>query len=453
MIRQLHAQAPIPRRQGPIVEVDPKPGRLRKQLWLAVFLLGQVKQGNLESLAAWSDRITPLVSLDANDGLLLEVQGSLKLFGGFNPIKQLLTAELEARGMEFHLCAAPTALGALWLARQAGGDVLSFDHIAASLNPLPLAATRWPDPVLALLRDMGVRSIGDCLRLPRDGFARRVGRHYLEDLDSALGKRADPRAVFEVPRSLSRKIEFSALTEDLAVFAKAAEEMAEYMSVCLRGCQSQLQSLAIVFHHLNAPPTRDALHLVEPVHEKHRLLEPLLARLERIALPAPVIAIELQTDALVALQAETEQLFERGLGSVYDPGPQAELIERLRGRLGEGLVYGLELVAEHRPEFVWNKLTDRLLRDAPYTRPLSPWAHDRPLWLLSIPVPLPAGTARFRYQGPVRVQSEPERIESGWWDGQEVRRDYYAATTSQGERLWVYRDCLTNDWYLHGIFG
>lgn len=453
MNRQLHAQVPIARKPAPASGGNSEPSRSQTQLWIAVFFSAPLQQDELHSIAVWADRITPLVSLEAADSLLLEVQGSLKLFGGLGRIKQLLSAELQVRTFSFHLCVAPTVLGALWLARQAASDVLCVEPLAAKLGSLPVSATRWPEAVLVLLRDMGVSSIGDCLRLPRDGFARRVGRRYLWDLDSALGRRAAPRAGFEMPHRLTQKIEFAEQTDDLAVFAKAAEQMADSISVSLRSCQRQLQSYEVFFHHFNASATRHAVHLIEPVHEKHRLLAPLLARLERIALPAPVIAIEFQAHDLLALQIKTEQLFERGLGSVYDPGPQVELIERLRGRLGADLVYGLELVAEHRPELVWNKLTDGLLCAAGRAHPLSPWGRDRPLWLLSHPVPLPVGTERLRYQGPVQVQSEPERIESGWWDGQEMRRDYYAATTAQGERLWVYRDCLTSDWYLHGIFG
>ena len=46
-----------------------------------------------------------------------------------------------------------------------------------------------------------------------------------------------------------------------------------------------------------------------------------------------------------------------------------------------------------------------------------------------------------------------ERIESGWWDGRDVRRDYHIVVGADGEKLWFYRDCLTHEWYLHGIFG
>jgi len=47
----------------------------------------------------------------------------------------------------------------------------------------------------------------------------------------------------------------------------------------------------------------------------------------------------------------------------------------------------------------------------------------------------------------------PERIESGWWDGNDVGRDYFVAAGPGGERLWVFRDRADHRWYLHGRFG
>jgi hypothetical protein len=39
----------------------------------------------------------------------------------------------------------------------------------------------------------------------------------------------------------------------------------------------------------------------------------------------------------------------------------------------------------------------------------------------------------------------PERIESGWWDGTDVRGDYFVAENPLGETVWIYRD------YRYGI--
>lgn len=55
------------------------------------------------------------------------------------------------------------------------------------------------------------------------------------------------------------------------------------------------------------------------------------------------------------------------------------------------------------------------------------------------------------------LRDGPERIESGWWDGGDVRRDYYVAQTPGGGRAWIFRDHRrgTDDgeWWLHGWFA
>lgn len=42
-----------------------------------------------------------------------------------------------------------------------------------------------------------------------------------------------------------------------------------------------------------------------------------------------------------------------------------------------------------------------------------------------------------------------ERIESGWWDGQEIRRDY-TTLDIDGTRIWVFREIKTGNWFLQG---
>ena len=56
-------------------------------------------------------------------------------------------------------------------------------------------------------------------------------------------------------------------------------------------------------------------------------------------------------------------------------------------------------------------------------------------------------------QGPLTAESGPERIETGWWDGHDVQRDYYVARNPRGVRVWIFRDRHAGGWYLHGLFG
>ncbi|MGB6487096.1 MAG: hypothetical protein WBE91_09470, partial [Steroidobacteraceae bacterium] len=59
-----------------------------------------------------------------------------------------------------------------------------------------------------------------------------------------------------------------------------------------------------------------------------------------------------------------------------------------------------------------------------------------------------------RRRGALRLLGEAERIETGWWDGGEIARDYYTAVDIRGSRLWVFREREPpHRWFLHGVFG
>jgi protein ImuB len=110
------------------------------------------------------------------------------------------------------------------------------------------------------------------------------------------------------------------------------------------------------------------------------------------------------------------------------------------------------LCADHRPELAFGRLIEDLRCAAGGDESQTLLREcERPLWILQEPRRLSAATLRTLTRD--ELQARPERIESGWWDGADVRRDYYVVTTCTGGRWWVYRDCVTREWWLHGIFG
>ena len=72
----------------------------------------------------------------------------------------------------------------------------------------------------------------------------------------------------------------------------------------------------------------------------------------------------------------------------------------------------------------------------------------RPLWLFAEPRPLGAEPASSE----LKLLSGPERIEAGWWDGNEVGRDYFVGRDAQGAEVWLYRD-RGGQWFVQGVFA
>ncbi|MFZ0552067.1 MAG: hypothetical protein WAM21_14805, partial [Steroidobacteraceae bacterium] len=180
-------------------------------------------------------------------------------------------------------------------------------------------------------------------------------------------------------------------------------------------------------------------------------------RLTALVLPEPVRACELRSGALVSRVLASAGLWRGGEhgGSV---GPQGtDLIERLRVRLGVEAVYGLRVVDDHRAEAAW-KIREPVVTTMGIQSGLQVANRGsvdrRPLWLLSVPRLLGERAGLPRWRGALRLLGEAERIETGWWDGGEIARDYYTAVDIGGARLWVFRERESpHRWFLHGVFG
>jgi len=424
----------------------------------------------LEAVAAAAHEFTPRVSLEPPDGVLLEVRGSLRLFGGARRLRDQLRERLRSLGIDPGIALTPTPLASLWFARTGGEVALRRpDSLPARLAPLSLGCTRWPERVLQALATMGVRTVGECLRLPRDGFARRFDPQPLLELDRALGRAPDPRTAFVAARRFAARRDLEPELADHERLLLALEPLIGELCAFLQERAAGTAALEFRLLHREAPVTRLRLRFAEPVAALPRIAALLRERLARTALPAPVRAVRLRSGPLVDAPEAAQDLFalDRRRASAV---PQ--LVERLRARLGEDAVHGLCLVPEHRPEAAGDILPFSEKGDIlPFSRtsstprksvtkkgecppfPKKGECPQRPTWLLAEPRPL-EGSGPPCYEGPLEIEDGPERIESGWWDGRDVRRDYYVARNPAGLRLWIFRERRAEGgWFLHGVFG
>jgi protein ImuB len=420
----------------------------------------------LERLAAWSMRFSDQVSLELPRALVLEASRSLRLFGGAEALRRQVSEGITALGWRIRCVLAPTPSAALVLAAAgADGLVPDRDALRRALAELPVAALGFDRQALDDITRMGLRHVGDLLRLPRGGFAERFGIERLHQLECLLGERADPRRPFQPPARFSAELELPAEAPDAAALIFACRRLIEELGGFLLARQGGVQHLSWRLSHADRPPTRFRLGSARPERTPAHWLALLRERMERLRLPAPVRAVGLASEILRPLAATPAELFP---DSCIASAPDPALLDRLRARLGNDAVRGLALVLDHRPERAWRWLA---FEQGGARCPVKGKARqdsaaiggdcadaltesDRPLWLFSEPQPLPVHERRPWLDGPLDLGSGCERIETGWWDGFEVARDYYVATTETGERLWIYRDMHgSRDWYLHGIFG
>jgi protein ImuB len=344
----------------------------------------------------------------------------------------------------------------LWLAR-AGHDTTleSLDALPALASRLPLGCLEWPQAVTQTLVALGTRTIADLARLPRDGFARRFGPTLLDELDEGFGRRPQPRRRAIMPERFDESMELPAESASARLIEIALERLLEQLEAFLRARAAGIRGLMVEFRHLGVPATRLRLGLARPGGDGRHLLVLLRERLSRMPLPAPVLSLRMRSSAITPLELRPAALVVETDRDV-DPEAAVRLLERLRARLGGDAVFSVCLVPEHRPERAWRVAEPALTRgEASAGRRAGAPLVPRPLWMLVDPQRLPDHAGVPLHDGmPLDLASGPERIETGWWDGLDVRRDYYIAATRHGVRLWVYRErARDGGWWLHGVFG
>jgi len=408
-------------------------------------------------LAAWAYRYSSLVCLQDGDALLLEVEGSLGLFGPWPRLEAMLREDLRALGISHRIAMAPTPLGACVLAACEDGMALADTlQLQRMLGRAPIAQARIDPAQVQAMAAMGLRQLRQLFALPRAGLARRFGGALLDHLDRLRGDAPDPRAFYRPPDRFEQRIEFGYEIAHHPALLFPLRRLVNDLAAYLAGRDGCVQRFVLVLEHEDMavieghapraqrkpPDTEVAVGLLAAERDPARLFELARARLERSSIPAPVRALRLVARELPPFVPAGRDLFDARPAQAL---PWEALRERLRARLGEDALYQLAGHPDPRPEQALRRDATLMREPAPLRLP------PRPAWLLPRPMPL--------RDHALHVLAGPERIESGWWDGGDVRRDYYVVRTSLGQRAWAFLPAGVRDegpasgWMLHGWFA
>lgn len=451
----------------------------------------------MQSLALALLAFTPHVTLDVVDEgtVLLEVEASLRLFGGHRALCRAVKYCAVRLGAMPQLGAGPTARGAAWLASARPAPVhggrrrtavrqgcvrraVRQERLSALLDQLSVdAVARLTRP--DWLEGLGCRTLADLRDLPRSGLRRRCGPLLIDTLDAAYGNGHESFTWFTAPLRFDVPLELPGRIDSAEGVLAASEQLLLQLVGWLSAHQLGAKTYRLTLEHERrrgrssedaASSTPVEIALAQPVRTLAHLSRVLHERVHRLTLIAPVVELRLTVADATPLAPPTESLFPEPGGRAEDA---ARLVDTLIARLGAENVRHPQPCADHRPERAnhWaevNAATTAHSRAAA-RQALTQWhtqQPERPLWLLEKPIPLLTRQHYPYYRGLLRLVSMPERIESGWWDDDLIKRDYFIAEGEEGVRYWVYRERVSAAqasaggagedaarWYLHGLFG
>jgi protein ImuB len=408
----------------------------------------------ITQIADWCDRYTPMVALDPQDGLILDITGC----GEAEGLAADAAMQLKGRGLCVYHALGQTPDRARALAR---------------FPALPVAALEAPEESITALHRAGLTSIAALAARPRAVLAARFGAAMTTKLARVLGEedpritpRREPPALFVIQRfaePIARTPDvlstLEALVAQAALLLAARGVGGTAFEASLYRSDGAIHRLAIA----TGSPTRDPALVLRLFRERiDALADPLDPGFgyDAIRLDVP------QTGGLTPTQFQ----LEGGEQSVVKAGV---LIDRLGVRLGAARIRRFGAGDSHIPEqaaFAFPANAPPLplpwARPEPGEPPLRPLHLFDPPHRIEVMAEVPDGPPRrFRWRRTVHDVSGyegPERIAAEWWRRRSMAgltRDYFRVEDVRGRRFWVFRhglygaEKMAPDWYLHGVFA
>ncbi len=382
----------------------------------------------LGALARWALRFSPIVATDPPDGLLVDISGCQRLFGGEQRLLQMIAVAVGRLGFQTRVAAAPT-FACAWAVARFGSDqraVVPEGGQRAAMSALPVEALRVEQAVAEALREVGIEQIGHLLDLPRPSLASRFGSGLLSRLDQAMGKATetiDP--VRPVTPAMAERLFAGPVKNQDAIELTVRELLGELSQVLAqRECGARRVDLCL--DRLDAEPLSVTIALSRPSRDAGHLWSLLRPRVESVNLGWGVERVRLVAERLGRLDHEQAEVWVATSGRRCLDRDLGELIDTLSNRLGSQRVACVEPVEAHLPERAFR------LRPAAEPGVPSPGENasvcpDRPSLLLERPEPItviamtPEGPPLwFRWRGHeqrITASAGPERIATEWWRG------------------------------------
>ena len=406
----------------------------------------EAESQRMERLVMTAYEFTPYVSVADFDALLLEMEGSLKLFGGVNHVRRRLRSRFGRVGHRIAIGVAHTPRASLAFAKSGAGatwpdfpEGSEIERIGLQqLDATSLDCLELEPKVRERFANMGMRKVGDIVQVPRHELRKRFGNELTEYVAQLTGERVDPWEAEQPLEVFSERLHLIDPVRGKDEVLEPMEHLAKVLSKWLGRLNLGVRRLRWGVYTFEGDGAAFEVGFEQPRHEVSDIMAITGLRMETVDLPGEAMTVAL--DTLRTSHLGLKWVERDVLGQTLTRAtPSHELLDRLTARLGDTALQRFCILDDHRPEFAWMPTDQADARDASIT---VPELGQRPLWLLEPPMRVRAGH--------LHIVSGPERIQCGWWD-HEQHRDYFVARDRDETWCWCFRDM--QGWFVHGYFA
>lgn len=399
----------------------------------------------LEYLADLMTQFSPKVCIKHPNMILLEIRSSLGLFKGYEELKKRIEQQLRKTQHDFQIAVSPTTKSAELLALSGKASFVEEEKdIRSSLGHISIGLLNIEAKLFKRLSNTGIRTLRDIWRLPRDGLGRRYGKSLVRYLDQIQGNHPDPQLTYCPAFKYSRWLFLDYATDDLQQIQEALDYLLQLFIAYLVKVDRGTNRMKIKFSsERDKRCAQIDIEVRDITRDKGYLKKVAVEKLNQMKFNCAISALRLSSQCIYPYESKSNDLFVTWKQNCSELSWQ-QSEEVIAARLSGESLNKIYVVDEYRPEYAWSNQPDRILSDQQSLKPL---------WLLAEPKLLSTQNNRIWFKGPTTVLRGPERIEAGWWDNKDLRRDYYVMSNPKGSKLWVYQDLKDRQWYLHGLFG
>ena len=213
---------------------------------------------------------------------------------------------------------------------------------ARFISPLPVQGLRLDEAECALLKRLGLGSIGQLLDLPRSALRARLGLSVLLRLDQALGEQSEPLSPLQPETVYAAHLNFAEPISSLESLAYATEHLAKQATAQLKRDAKGARRFRLTFYDTQGARFAVFVALAEPSHERLHLLR--LFREKFIRLESRFDdSLAFDAASLYAMRIERITSRQSDLdggdsSSLVQQERLAALLDRLSARLGSDAV-------------------------------------------------------------------------------------------------------------------